>query len=86
MSRFMSSEEHLQIMALHEKGVPQKEIAAQMGRACSSICYIIKHGHERSLGHKNKVKRHYEYQPIETVDLASLPDDVLFKHSREYSF
>ena len=82
----MTPEEHAEIMKLHEKGIPQKDIAKQFGRAFSSISYIINHGHEREIWNRRKTTGPVELKPIETIDLSSLPDNILFKHTREYSF
>ena len=86
MSNYMSQEEREEIMKLHRKGVPQKDIAAQFGRAKSSVCYIVKHGHERKIWNRGRATGPVEAKPMETLDLSSLPDNILFKHSKEYCF
>jgi transposase-like protein len=42
MSRYMSPEEKEEILRLYHSGVQQKIIAAQFGKACSSINHFIK--------------------------------------------
>jgi len=70
------------IKYLKSQGLMQKDIAKKIGRSNSVVCMALK-----QLGQwEGKQPRYKEPQPFQTVDLSSLPDNVLFKHSREFCF
>jgi IS30 family transposase len=81
----ITDEEFSEILKLSDEGMVSKDIAKKTGRARSSIDHMILHRNTY------KVVKKKIYKPIvlverEEVDLSSLPDNVLFEHSKEYAF
>jgi len=70
------------IKFLKAQGLMQKDIAKKIGRSNSVVCMALKQLGES----EGRPPRYKEPQPIETIDLSKLPDNVLFRHTREFCF
>jgi IS30 family transposase len=83
--RYLSPEEHAEIHRLHAEKVSQQMIARKFGICEATVSNIV---HGRSRPRKPPLYRRVTSTPPEPQeqDFSQLPDDVLFKHVREWDF
>lgn len=70
----MSPEEKEEILALFKSGMQQKEIAKKFKRSPSAVNFFLNHRNDE------KIKE------LQTSELSSLPDTVMFSHLDYYKF
>jgi transposase-like protein len=71
---YLTEKEKEDMLALYAKGAKINAIAKQFGRATSSVNYLVHAGKEGYKGHTLP------------DNLETLPDTVLFRHTKDYSF
>lgn len=87
--RKLTAEEQQKIVDMWNGPYSQKEIAVALDRSTGCITSVIKRitaGGEikdRTPKREEKIGK-VQYHELETQDLSSLPDTVLFKHSKEF--
>ena len=74
MARLMTDEETKKVIELHDAGVQQKVIAKMFNRSTSGIHYLLR-------GRKDILTKQADFTEFE-----KLPDNVLFHHTKDYSF
>lgn len=87
-NKHITQEEWDKIHALRAEGKSQSKIAAEVGRCKATVNWVL-NGDKPDFNKKKAITTReckYELVEVEEQDLSSLPNDVLFKHSREFIF
>ena len=74
------------IHSLRSEGKSQAKIGAEIGRCKATINWVL-NGDKPDFGKKAIATAReckYNFQEQEEIDPSSLPDTVLFKHSKEF--
>ncbi len=82
MSKKISEAEFEVIKSEIKKGTPQKVIAEIIDRAPSTVFWAIRTLKEKDPSYAMRVA--IGVKDVEEVDFSSLPDNVLFVHSKTY--
>lgn len=83
----LTQDDYDEINRLHKSGLSQKEIAAKYEVSTSTICSVVNgKSKPRNIKYhgKGSTRGPAEMQVLIPEDYASLPDNVLFRHSSHY--
>jgi len=82
----LTIDESKQVLNLYLSGKHRDEISKLVGRSPSVIRNIIKRAPEFGVEFPSNLELPFTYdrKDFEEQDFSSLPDNVLFKHSKEY--
>ena len=78
-TKFLTQKERDRILELSKSGIPQKDIAREVGRSTGAVSHVVNAERKgiqvKTYGGPHELPRYKE------ADLQALPDNILFHHT-----